>query len=109
MLHERRVYHAAPKKLGQALSRFEKHNLPIYKRLGIKCIGVWTVAIGEANDQLIYILEWENLAERERKWPTFLQDEEWQRIWAETDQDGALIRFASNEIWQPVLSNQLGQ
>lgn len=107
MLHERRIYHAAPKKLGQLLQRFEKHNLPIYRRLGIKTIGVWTVAIGEANDQLIYMLEWESLAEREQKWSAFIQDEEWQRIWTETDKDGPLARFASNEIWQPVLTQQL--
>ena len=102
MIHELRVYHAAPKKVGLVAQRFIKHNMPIYQRLGIKVVGSWTVAIGEANDQFIYMLEWESLAEREQKWTAFLKDEEWQKIWAETDKDGALVRFASNQILQPV-------
>lgn len=104
MLHERRVYHAAPKKLSQLVQRFKTHNIPIYDRLGIRTVGAWTVAIGEANDQLIYMLEWESLAEREEKWSTFMQDQEWQKIWTETDRDGPLVRYASNEILQPVIS-----
>ncbi|KQT62931.1 MULTISPECIES: NIPSNAP family protein [unclassified Aureimonas] len=102
MIHERRVYHAAPKKVGLVVKRFKEHNTRIYERLGIKTIGAWTVIVGEANDQFIYLLEWESLAEREQKWGAFLQDEEWQRVWAETDKDGALVRYASNELLQPV-------
>lgn len=102
MIHELRVYHAAPKKVGLVAQRFKNHNKPIYERLGIKVVGSWTVAIGEANDQFIYMLEWQSLAEREQKWGTFLKDEEWQEVWAETDKDGALVRFASNQILQPV-------
>ena len=102
MIHEHRVYHAAPKKLGQLVQRFEKHNLPAFERAGIRALGAWTVLVGEANDQLIYLLEWESLAEREKKWALFMQDEEFQRAWAETDKDGPLVRYASNRFLQPV-------
>jgi len=104
MIHELRVYHAAPKKLGQVVERFEKHTIGIFKRLGIKAVGFWTVAIGEASDQLIYMIEWESLAEREQKWTAFMKDEEWQKVWAETDKDGALVRYVANQILQPVLT-----
>ncbi|AFL50429.1 hypothetical protein ABIE78_003779 [Sinorhizobium fredii] len=107
MIHELRVYHTAPKKLGQVVQRFEKHTIEIFKRLGIKPVGFWTVAIGEANDQLIYMIEWENLAERDQKWAAFLKDEEWQKVWAETDKDGPLVRYASNQILQPVLAQAI--
>lgn len=102
MIHEHRVYHAAPKKLGQLVQRFEKHNLPAFERADIKVLGAWTVMVGEANDQLIYLLEWENLAEREEKWALFMRDEEFQRAWAETDNEGPLVRYASNRFLQPV-------
>ncbi len=108
MIHERRVYHAAPKQLGKLVERFNKHNLPIYDRLGIKAIGAWTVVVGEANDQLIYLLEWESLAEREEKWAAFMKDEEWQKIWAETDKDGPLVRYATNEFLAPIMSKTTG-
>lgn len=104
MIHERRIYHAAPKQLGKLVARFNNHNLRIYERLGIKTIAAWTVVVGEANDQLIYLLEWDSLTEREEKWASFMQDEEWQEIWTETDSDGALVRYASNEFLAPVMS-----
>jgi len=107
MIHELRVYHAAPKKLGMVVQRFEKHTAAIFKRLGIKPVGFWTVMIGEANDQLIYMLEWKNLAEREEKWTAFMQDKEWQAVWAETDKDGPLVRYTSNQILQPVLTDSI--
>lgn len=105
MIHELRVYHTAPKKLGQVVQRFEKHTIAIFKRLGIRPVGFWTVAIGEANDQLIYMIEWENLAERDQKLTAFFKDEEWQKVWAESDKDGPLVRYVSNQILQPVLAN----
>ncbi|SDG96804.1 NIPSNAP family protein [Pelagibacterium luteolum] len=104
MIHERRVYHAAPKKVGQVVQRFEKHTLPAFERAGIRAIAAWTVMVGQANDQFVYVLEWESLAEREQKWVAFTQDEEFQRAWAETDKDGPLVRYASNEFLVPVLN-----
>jgi len=102
MIHERRVYHAAPKQVGLVAKRFTDHNLRIYNRLGIKTIGAWTIVVGDANDQFIYMLEWESLEERTEKWGAFIADEEWKRIWAETDKNGALVRYASNELLQPI-------
>ncbi|TKT69513.1 NIPSNAP family protein [Aquamicrobium sp. LC103] len=104
MIHEMRIYHAAPKKLGHVVQRFENHTIGIFKRLGIRPVGCWTVVIGEANDQFIYILEWKNLAEREEKMAAFMKDEEWQTVWAETDKDGPLVRYTTNRILQPVLT-----
>jgi L-rhamnose mutarotase len=102
MIHEMRVYHAAPKKLPQVVQRFQNHTIPIFKRLGIRPLQVWTVVIGEANDQLIYVLEWQDLAERQEKMAAFMKDEEWQKVWAETDKDGPLVRYISNQVLQPV-------
>ncbi|MBD9529046.1 NIPSNAP family protein [Paracoccus sp. PAR01] len=102
MIHERRVYHAAPKKVGLVAKRFADHNMRIYERLGIKVAGAWTVIVGEANDQFVYMLEWSSLEERAQKWGAFIADEEWQKIWSETDKDGALVRYASNELLQPL-------
>ena len=44
---------------------------------GIRQVGFWTVAIGATNHDLYYLLEWESLAEREKKWTTFMGDPEW--------------------------------
>jgi hypothetical protein len=59
------------------------------------------VAIGATNQDLYYLLEWESLAEREKKWATFQADPEWIAARAETERDGQLIAEITNYILQP--------
>jgi len=42
---------------------FEKH--------GIQQVGFWTVNIGESNADLYYILKWDSLDERQKKFAAF--------------------------------------
>jgi hypothetical protein len=46
------------------LKRFENDALRLFEKHGIKQVGFWTVAIGESNNDLYLILQWESLAER---------------------------------------------
>jgi hypothetical protein len=50
--------------------------------------GFWTVAIGPSNQDLYYLLRWESLAEREKKWSAFAADPEWLEARARTEKDG---------------------
>ena len=101
MIYELRVYHCAPGRLPALLKRFETVTLELWKRHGIRQAGFWTVAIGESNQDLYYLLQWESLAEREKKWNTFMADPEWQAKRAESEKDGAIIASISNTILQP--------
>ena len=77
MIHELRIYHCVPGRLPALLKRFETITLKLWERHGIRQAGFWTVAIGESNQDLYYLLEWESLAEREQKWNAFAPDPEW--------------------------------
>jgi hypothetical protein len=101
MLHELRIYHAAPGKLPGIVKRFAEHTLKFWERYGIRQVGFWTVQIGENNHDLYYILEWESLAEREQKWNTFISDPAWLQVRADTEKDGPLITHVTNVILQP--------
>ena len=101
MIHELRVYHAAPGRLPDLLNRFDTVTLKIWERFGIKQAGFWTVEIGENNHDLYYLLEWESLAEREEKWAAFASDPEWLSKKAETEKNGALLTSLSNTILKP--------
>ena len=101
MIHELRVYHAAPGRLPDLLNRFDTVTLKIWERFGIKQAGFWTVEIGENNHDLYYLLEWESLAEREKKWAAFASDPEWLSKKAETEKNGALLTSLSNTILKP--------
>ena len=101
MLYELRVYRPMPGKLPALLQRFEKATLDIWKKHGIRQAGFWTTVIGESNQQLTYMLAWESLAEREKKWHAFASDPQWLAARAESERDGPLVENASNQILQP--------
>ncbi len=101
MIHELRIYHCLPGRLPALLKRFETITLGIWKRHGIRQAGFWTVAIGDSNQDLYYLLEWDSLAERETKWTAFQTDPEWLAKRAETERDGPIIASFTNLILQP--------
>jgi len=101
MIHELRIYRCAPGRLPALLKRFETITLGIWKKHGIRQAGFWTTAIGESNQELIYLLEWDSLDERQKKWGSFQSDPEWISKRNETEKDGAIVASVSNQILQP--------
>ena len=107
MLHELRIYHCAPGKLGEVNKRFASATLALFKKHGIKQIGFWTTLIGPSNLDLYYILEWESLADREIKWSAFQADPEWHKEKAETELNGALVNSFENIMLTPTTYSAL--
>jgi hypothetical protein len=101
MIYEQRIYHAMPGRMPDLLKRFEQVTLAIWTRLGIRQAGFWTVAVGGSNHDLIYLLAWDSMAEREQKWAAFMADPEWLEKRAKTEQNGPLISSFSNAFLQP--------
>ena len=101
MIHELRVYHCVPGRLPDLLRRFETVTLELWERHGIRQAGFWTVLIGDSNQDLYYLLEWESLAEREQRWTAFATDPEWVARRAETERDGPIVASIENKILQP--------
>ncbi len=101
MIHEMRVYHCLPGRLPALLKRFETITLEIWQRHGIRQAGFWTVLVGESNQDLVYLLAWESMAERERIWNGFMNDPEWIAKRAETELDGQIVASITNSFLQP--------
>jgi hypothetical protein len=101
MIYELRVYRCVPGRLPALLSRFQNHALPIWAKHGIRQAGFWTTLIGESNQQLTYMLAWDSMAEREKRWGAFLADPEWIATRDETEKDGQLVQNISNELLLP--------
>jgi hypothetical protein len=101
MIHELRVYRCVPGRLPALLKRFETVTLGLWERHGIRQAGFWTTVIGDSNQDLHYLLAWESLAERERKWAAFMADPEWIAKRAETEKDGAIVANVHSQILQP--------
>ena len=101
MIYEIRVYRCVPGRLPALLNRFANITLKIWERHGIKQAGFWTTLVGESNQDLTYLLAWESLADRDKKWAAFQADPEWIAKRAETEKDGAIVANVSNQLLVP--------
>ena len=101
MLYELRVYHCLPGRLPALVKRFETVTVRLFEKHGIRQLGFWTVAIGESNQDLVYILQWETLADRDRRFAAFQSDPEWIEARRKSEEDGPLVSSISNSILTP--------
>jgi hypothetical protein len=108
MIHELRIYTACPGRMPALLKRFREHTCRLFDKHGIRNVGYWTSLIGGANDQLWYIVEFDNLAHRESAWAAFLSDPEWIRVSEQSTADGPIIVHFENRIMKPTEFSALG-
>jgi hypothetical protein len=101
MIYELRIYHCVPGRLPALIKRFDTVTLKLWEKHGIRQAGFWTTLIGKSNQELHYMLAWESLAERDKKWNAFMSDPEWVGKRAESEKDGPIIATLSSQILQP--------
>ena len=101
MIHELRIYRCVPGRLPDLNKRFETVTLKLWEKHGFRPVGFWTTVIGESNQDLTYLLEWKDLAERERVWAGFMADADWLKARAETEKNGAIVANITSRILAP--------
>jgi hypothetical protein len=101
MIYELRIYRCVPGRLPTLLSRFANETLRIWEKHGIRQAGFWTTLIGKSNQEITYMLAWDSMAERERRWGAFLADPEWAVVVANTEKDGQLVENISSQLLTP--------
>jgi len=107
VIYELRVYHCLPGRLPALLKRFENTTVRLFEKHGIRQVGFWTVAIGESNQDLFYILQWESHADREKRFAAFQSDPEWIEARRKSEEDGPLLTSISNTILAPTAFSAL--
>jgi len=100
MLYEYRRYEVMPGRLADLNKRFAEVTVPIWERIGIRPVGFWTAEVGTSNE-LHYILQWDNMADREHKWHAFQTDQEWQEKRTASEANGTLVARLTNSFWTP--------
>src|ERR1700729_2398122 len=101
MIYELRIYRCVPNRLPALLKRFETNTLRIWEKHGIRQAGFWTTVIGESNQELTYLLAWESLAEREKKWAAFQTDPVGIAARDAREKDGPILATLASTILQP--------
>lgn len=101
MIYELRTYHVMPGRMADLHRRFADVTLGYFATYGITVVGFWTNELGGASDQLIYMLAYDSLADREQKWAAFAADRERIAAFAETEKNGPLVRKLTAQILRP--------
>lgn len=60
-----------------------------------------TTLVGPDSNDLTYMLEWESLADREKKWNAFFADPEWNQVKAESEKDGPINAKVASSFLSP--------
>jgi len=90
-VYELRVYHAAPGKLGELLTRFRQHTTKLFEKHGMKNIAYWTpVDEPDRDNVLIYILQHSSREAAAANWKAFQDDPQWKRVKEESEANGKL-------------------
>jgi hypothetical protein len=103
--YELRIYHCNPGKLNDLIARFQNHTTKLFEKHGMKNIGYWVPA-KQDNMDLYYILSYPNKESREISWKNFIADPEWEKVRAESEQNGKILAsiesiFLSPEDFSP--------
>jgi len=91
-VYELRVYHAAPGKLGDLLTRFREHTVKLFERHGMKNVAYWTpLDEPEKSNTLIYILQHPSREAPAANWKSFQDDPEWKSVKDKSEANGKLV------------------
>jgi hypothetical protein len=101
MIYELRTYEAVPGKMRALQARFRDQTLAIWKKHGITPVGFWTYAHGGWSDQLVYMLQFEDMADRSAKFGAFRTDADWAAAVKESEKDGPLTVRIRSDLLNP--------
>ena len=80
------------------LARFRDLTLGLWEKHQIQQVGFWTVVVGENSNDLIYMLAWESLADRDERWGKFAADPDWISGRAASEADGPIVASVANSF-----------
>jgi len=101
MIYELRVYRCMPGKLAPLVKRFETVTCALFEKHGIQQAGFWTTVVGESNQDLTYMLKWNSLDEREKRFAAFQADPAWIAARSKSEEGGPLVANITNTILMP--------
>lgn len=75
MYHELRTYRVtSPNMMVHLHNRMELHMSGLFAEHGMRLIGAWEMSVGREMPTYMYMLEWDDLTDRERGWAEFYAD-----------------------------------
>ncbi len=107
-VYEERIYHGtSTRNHAKINARFANHTTRIFPKHGINAVGFWNVEVGENQPALYYLVRYDALGDRDAQWNAFRADPEWQRVVAESEEDGPIVRAIEANILTPTAYSPL--
>lgn len=100
MIYEWRVYHIMPGEMPNILARFRDVTMDLFAKHGMRVVGFWTTGIGDSSE-LVYLMAFDSLADRDTKWAAFQSDPDWLKARAKSEEGGPLVARVVNSILRP--------
>jgi len=94
MVYELRTYTTNEGKLDALHSRFRDHTMRIFEKHGMKNVGYWIPA--DKPNTLIYMIVHKSRAAADASWNAFVEDPEWQKVYAASIADGKIVATIDN-------------
>jgi len=95
-VYEIRTYVTNEGKLDALHTRFSEHTMRLFEKHGMRNVAYWTPI--DSNDTLIYILEHDSAESAKASWDAFINDPEWQAVYAASIADGRLVKTIDNHF-----------
>ncbi len=89
-VYEMRIYHCHKGKLNDLNRRFRNHTMKLFEKHGMTNVGYWT-PIDNPDEKLYYVLSYPSREAAKASWEGFMADTTWQRVWKESEVNGAII------------------
>lgn len=99
-VYELRTYDIHPSKMPNINARFQNHTMSLLKKHGIAVVGFWERLVEDAG-QLIYLCKFETEEQVRARWDAFRADPEWQRVKAESEAQGPLVKQVTSVVMRP--------
>ena len=89
--------------LARKVEMFNAGEMQIFQRLGLRPVFFGETIIGARQPNLMYMLSYDNLGERERLWKAFVSDPEWKKLSSKPElKDAQIVANISNVILAPL-------
>jgi len=94
--------------LRRKIEMFNSREIAIFRRTGLRPVFFGETFIGSRMPNLTYLLTFEDMAARERRWATFRADPEWKQLWSTPGlTDAEIVSNVTSVLLRPASYSQI--
>ena len=99
VVYELRTYTTNKGKLNALHNRFRDHTMALFVKHGMQNVGYWVPA--DKTNTLIYLIAHKSQSAAGESWKAFVADPAWQKVYAESIAEGALVNNIESVFMHP--------